>query len=267
MSLDTECFSMYSDMSMRTMASSLSNRKSASDLHNSVLPTPVGPRKRNEPFGLPGSDNPARARRMASAIATIASSWPTTRRRNASSICSSLSLSPCSIFATGMPVHLETTSAISFSVTLLRSSCSGSVSARPAFSSCFSRSGMMPYCSSDIRLRSPARCAASNSMRACSSFSLTSCAPCNAAFSPFQISSRSANSRSTCPISLSRSARRCFDASSVSFFRASRSIFIWMRRRSSRSIASGLESISMLMRLAASSIRSMALSGNCLSVM
>jgi len=42
---------MNSDMSMRTMASSVSKRNSASAFESSVLPTPVGPRKRNEPFG------------------------------------------------------------------------------------------------------------------------------------------------------------------------------------------------------------------------
>src|ERR687898_85589 len=46
----TACFSMYSLMSMRTMARSSSNRKSASDRASSVLPTPVGPRNRNEPL-------------------------------------------------------------------------------------------------------------------------------------------------------------------------------------------------------------------------
>jgi hypothetical protein len=46
-----------------------------------------------------------------------------------------------------------------------------------------------------------------------------------------------------------------------------RSIFSWIRRRSSLSITSGLESISILILAAASSIRSMALSGRKRSVM
>ena len=80
MSRLTECFSMYSDMSMRTMARSSSNRNSASVLASSVLPTPVGPRNRNEPIGRLGSDRPARLRRMALATTdSTASSWPTTR--------------------------------------------------------------------------------------------------------------------------------------------------------------------------------------------
>ena len=57
------CFSMYSDMSMRIIACSSSNRNAASALHNSVLPTPVGPRNRNRPSGRFGSWRPARARR------------------------------------------------------------------------------------------------------------------------------------------------------------------------------------------------------------
>src|SRR5660398_319802 len=51
----TECFSEYSDMSIRTIARSSSNRKSASAFASSVLPTPVGPRNRNEPVGRSGS--------------------------------------------------------------------------------------------------------------------------------------------------------------------------------------------------------------------
>ena len=40
MSLDTACFSMYSLMSMRTMASSVLNRNAASVFASSVFPTP-----------------------------------------------------------------------------------------------------------------------------------------------------------------------------------------------------------------------------------
>jgi len=53
-------------MSIRTIARSSSNRKSASDLASSVLPTPVGPRNRKEPVGRFGSEMPARLRRTAS---------------------------------------------------------------------------------------------------------------------------------------------------------------------------------------------------------
>ena len=60
---------MYSDMSMRTIARSSSKRNSASVRASSVLPTPVGPRNRNEPIGRFGSDSPARDRRIAFATA------------------------------------------------------------------------------------------------------------------------------------------------------------------------------------------------------
>ena len=59
-------------MSMRTIARSSSKRKSASDLASSVLPVPVGPRKRNEPVGRFGSAMPARERRTASLTASTA---------------------------------------------------------------------------------------------------------------------------------------------------------------------------------------------------
>ena len=65
---------MNSDMSRRTIASSVSNRKFANALVSSVLPTPVGPRNRNEPIGRLGSDKPARERRIAFATTVTASS-------------------------------------------------------------------------------------------------------------------------------------------------------------------------------------------------
>ena len=46
----------------------------AKALHNSVLPTPVGPRKINEPTGLFGSFNPTLPRRIALETAVTASS-------------------------------------------------------------------------------------------------------------------------------------------------------------------------------------------------
>ena len=56
---------MYSDMSTWMSASSSPNRNSASVRASSVLPTPDGPRKMNEPVGRFGSLMPARARRIA----------------------------------------------------------------------------------------------------------------------------------------------------------------------------------------------------------
>ena len=96
---------MYSDMSMRIIASWASNMNSASARASSVLPTPVGPRNRNEPIGRSGSCRPARERRSAVATASTASSWPTTRSCRRSSMCTSFSVSPSIRRLTGMPVQ------------------------------------------------------------------------------------------------------------------------------------------------------------------
>ena len=77
---------MYSDMSTRISAFSSPNRYSASARASSVLPTPVGPRKTNEPTGRLASLRPARERRMARATALTASSWPMIRPWSASSM-------------------------------------------------------------------------------------------------------------------------------------------------------------------------------------
>ena len=79
------------------MAFSSSNSTSASALHSSVLPTPVGPRKMNEPIGRFGSCKPERLRRTALDTASTASSWPTTRWCRRSSSTSSLARSVSSM--------------------------------------------------------------------------------------------------------------------------------------------------------------------------
>ncbi len=123
--------------------------KSASDraLPSSVLPTPVGPRKMNEPIGLLWLASPALDLRIASETAVTASSCPMTLSWRMSGSLSSLSLSVSTSLLTGMPVHAEMTSAISFSVTSSESSLSSSVSAPAALrsSSFFSSSGKVPY--------------------------------------------------------------------------------------------------------------------------
>ena len=112
---------MYSDMSMRTIASSSPNRNSASVRASSVLPTPEGPRKMNEPAGRFGSLIPARERRIAFETASIATSWPITRLCSSSSMRISFLVSASVSLKTGMPVHIETMSAISSSPTSGRS--------------------------------------------------------------------------------------------------------------------------------------------------
>ena len=128
--------SWYSDMSSRIIASSSSNRHCASAFASSVFPTPVGPRKMNEPIGRFGSFSPARARRTASLSASMARSCPTTRSCSVSSMRSSFSLSRSSSRETGMPVIWPTRLAMSSSETR---SCEG----RPAASSARS----VPYSS------------------------------------------------------------------------------------------------------------------------
>ena len=61
-------------MSKRITRSLLPNRNSASAFVSSVLPTPVGPTKKNEPSGFFGSCSPALASVTSSTIASTASS-------------------------------------------------------------------------------------------------------------------------------------------------------------------------------------------------
>mmetsp|Transcript_11597 Transcript_11597/g.17390 ORF Transcript_11597/g.17390 Transcript_11597/m.17390 type:complete len:275 (-) Transcript_11597:1346-2170(-) len=61
-SLLTLCFSMYSDMSMRTISFSLPKYVSARVLHSSVFPTPVGPQNMKLATGREVSRNPDLAR-------------------------------------------------------------------------------------------------------------------------------------------------------------------------------------------------------------
>ena len=95
---------MKSDMSMRISASSSPKRNPARVRATWVLPTPVPPRKMNEPSGRRALERPVRERRMAEAITEIASSWPTTVRCSSSSMCRSFSLSLCTMRESGMPV-------------------------------------------------------------------------------------------------------------------------------------------------------------------
>ena len=260
---------MYSDISSRIIARSSSNRNSARARAVSVFPTPVGPRKMNEPTGRFGSCKPARARRTAFETASRASVWPITRLPKFDSIWTSFCISPSSIFETGTPVHLATTSATSSSSTSsLRKTPSCCSSARRACSTSrsFSISGILPYWISAAFARSPAWRACSSSRRACSScslavriFSISSFSDCHLAFIADEVSLRS-------PIRRSMSSRRSFDFLSVSRLNACRSISSCKISRSRTSISCGSESISIRIRDAASSIRSIALSGKKRSV-
>ena len=95
---------MYSDMSSVINALSSPNRNSVSVLASSVLPTPVGPRKMNDPHGRFGSFRPARVRRIDCDTAATALSWPMIRLWRFSSIFSRrLAVSSSVSLYTGMP--------------------------------------------------------------------------------------------------------------------------------------------------------------------
>ena len=265
----TVCFSMYSDMSIRTIASSSSKRRVARARASSVFPTPVGPRNRNEPTGRLGSARPARDRRIASATAATASRWSTTRSWRRSSSCRSFCISPSIRRVTGIPVQRLTTSAMSSeSTSSLRRRPSPRARRRSscAASRC-SSSRSAPYRSRAARSRSAARSAFSISTRVSSILALVS------RISPIWVFSWSHRVRSArlCSLrsAISRSIRasRSREAGSVSLRSASRSISSCMVRRSASSRGAGLLSISIRSRLAASSIRSIALSGRKRSLM
>jgi hypothetical protein len=73
MSRDTVCRSEYSDMSKRRNATPSTR---AICLASSVLPTPVGPEKRNDPTGFSGGRSPERASLIVATALEIAASCP-----------------------------------------------------------------------------------------------------------------------------------------------------------------------------------------------
>ncbi|CAI8370442.1 MAG: Uncharacterised protein [Cryomorphaceae bacterium] len=102
---------MYSLMSSRISDSCESNISSDKVLVSCVLPTPVGPRKINEPIGLLGSFSPTLFLRIAFTTFSTASSCPIILALILSVINESFFLSCDAILFTGMPVIIETTSA------------------------------------------------------------------------------------------------------------------------------------------------------------
>mmetsp|Transcript_4747 Transcript_4747/g.11422 ORF Transcript_4747/g.11422 Transcript_4747/m.11422 type:complete len:201 (+) Transcript_4747:666-1268(+) len=93
---EIDCFSMYSDMSMRTICDSSLKSCSQSVFASCVLPTPVGPRNMKLAIGRSGFERPALDRWIASAMAWTACGCPTTlldmlssrlRRRSVSVDC------------------------------------------------------------------------------------------------------------------------------------------------------------------------------------
>ncbi len=261
---------MYSDISTRIRASASSNINSASALLSSVFPTPVGPRKRNEPIGRLGSAIPARERFTALATLVTASSCPTTCSVSDSSIRASLAASSSSMRAAGIPVHRETTPAISASVIssfkrrrLRWSDC------RRFILSARSRSfwGIWSYRISAAFCKSAIASADSASCRSVSSSFLSSPMASRVSRSLFHLVSRALVFSLSSAISFSISCKRSeilsvsLSSDCTSLLRASRSISSRRTWRSATVSSSGLFSSEMRNAEAASSIRSTALSG------
>ena len=255
-------------MSIRTIFASLSNKHSARLFASSVLPTPVGPIKRNEPIGLVGSLMPALERIIASATFVTPSSCPITLLWSSSSRCSVLFLSDSVNLATGIPVQREIICAISSSETL---SCTIRWSlVLAAFSAssinCCNR-GSSPYSSSDARSKSPLFFAISIWLFASSISVFNWWILSTAAFSLSQRAFLTEKSSCSSLNSFCSSVRRPLLKLSVSFFSAASSICSCIIFRWVSSSSVGSESSSVLISAHASSTKSIALSGRKRSVM
>ena len=256
---------------MRTSASSESKRNAASALQSSVLPTPVGPEEQERTVGLVGIGQSRT--RTADRVGDEAHRFVLADDALVELVfhhAAASSRSPCIIFDTGMPVARDTTSAISSTPTCVRSS----LLAAP---SCGRGLGFLQLL---LELRDLPVLQLAHLLPVALALEFL-----ELELGLLELFLDVRRALHACLLGLPHflevgvlllealdlarrsSARRFFDASSFSFFTASRSIFSWMRRRSRRSITSGLESISILMREAASSIRSIALSGRKRSVM
>ena len=110
-----EWLSIYSDISILIIASSLPNISFASVLASSVLPTPVGPTNIND-GGLFVLWSPALFLLIALATAFTASSWPTILLCKFSSKFNNFCFSASVIFFTGILVECSITSATSCTV-------------------------------------------------------------------------------------------------------------------------------------------------------
>mmetsp|Transcript_96585 Transcript_96585/g.268471 ORF Transcript_96585/g.268471 Transcript_96585/m.268471 type:complete len:208 (-) Transcript_96585:2112-2735(-) len=171
MSLETVCFSMYSLMSRRIMASSVPKNVEARVLQSAVLPTPVGPENMKPAIGRSGFLSPARARRKARETLCTASSWPMMLRCNSASSCRSREDSEAPTCSTAMPVQPATTCATSSSVTS-RPSSAVALSACPpvTLESCCrtSTSRALSSCASAKRSATAASCICAFSARSSS---------------------------------------------------------------------------------------------------
>ena len=265
--LDTEYFSIYSLISIRTIFVSSSNKFCASALASSVLPTPVGPKNRNEPIGLPGSFIPAFDLIIDSVIFVTASSCPITRLCNCSSKWRVLFLSVSVSLATGIPVQREMIFAISSSVTLSRTKDKSLFfTFASSLSNCFCNWGNLPYCNSAIFSRSYLLWAICISFLTCSTCSRSSCNLFTEFFSFSHWAFLLLNASLSSANSFWSSSNLSLLKLSVSFFKAASSISICITFLLSSSSSVGIESSSVFIIAQASSTRSIALSGKNLSV-
>ena len=264
---------MYSDMSIRTIACSESNMNSASARASSVLPTPVGPMKRkraDRAVGVlqPGARAAQRVGHGLDGLVLADHALVQALLHVHELLATSDSMQPRHGDARPAGHHLGHVlvvdllleeGAVGLQLAQLRlllavtsslelgdlavAQLGGALRGRRRARRARRRGGPAPGCSLAPRMASMA------------SFS-----PCQCAFISFERSRRSASSRSI-------ASRRATLASSFSFFSAWCSISSCWMRRSTSSISSGIESISMRSREAASSIRSIALSGRKRSAM
>ena len=249
------------------MLCSSSNKLSAKAFASSVLPTPVGPRNRNEPIGLRGSLIPALERIIASDTFSTASSWPITLLCKMSLKCNNFSLSPSINLLTGIPVHLEMIFVISSSVTLFLSKPSSLLFSdiSSSFSNSFCNSGSLPYFSSATLFKSYFLSACSIWAFVCSISSRNFWTFPIAVFSFFHFAIILSNFVFKSAFSFWISCKRCFEISSVSLFKAVSSISYCIIFLEISSNSVGIDSISVFIIAHASSIKSIALSGKNLS--
>ena len=236
---------MYSLMSMRTIADSSSNRKAASALVSSVLPTPVGPRKMNEPMGRLGSCSPARARLTA---VRRPRPPPAGRPRLGQRV-----------------LHAQQLVALTFQHAVDRNTGP----ARDDLGDVIGRDGLLHHRAVGVlaldrlelflqprndaigQLAGTAEIAAALRLRQLGAAlvedsTLSFWASPSLLFSPSHRRVSALDFSSSVAISLSRRASRSLEAASLSFFSASRSIASASMSRSMASSSSGLESISIL---------------------
>ena len=217
-------------------------------------------------MGVPGSRRPMRPRRTARDTARTASSCPMMRLPRRSSILRSFSASLSSIRAMGMPVHSPRTRATSSSPTMFAVVGDPSRTTAASAASSLRLASGMSTCSSSPSFAKSCRWRASPS---CDwSFAYSARRALCAATAPRRDSSRariSPTEGSSEAISLSIRSRVFTLIVSRSSARDARCALSEARRRIASSTEAGTPSISTRLRAAASSSRSIALSGSARS--